>query len=137
MFWYLLGAVIAVLVFDAVLAFLIWILVAGVWNSVIRGELQVRRNFVWACLLCIAIAIANAVVIAHLQEPGNMMILSVVFILVLDEGLLSTTWFLTDSVWNNMVREKLRVTSNTTWAYLYTSVIVIANAVAIGYLWLQ
>jgi len=61
-------------------------------------------------------------------------LLDFTFILVLDLLLVIATWCLTTIIWNNVVRDGLRVESYRAWAYLLMIIVIIANAVIIAYL---
>ena len=65
MFWIVIG----ILILDAVLAAVAGLVIASIWNKVVREELKIRSNLASAFLgfvTVIAITIFNAVVIVYL-----------------------------------------------------------------------
>jgi len=54
--------------------------------------------------------------------------------LILDAFLMAATWLFIVLIWNNVIREGLKVRSNLAWAYLVFTIALIANAVIIAYL---
>jgi len=54
--------------------------------------------------------------------------------LILDAFLMAATWLFIVLIWNNVVREGLKVRSNLAWAYLVFTIALIANAVIIAHL---
>jgi len=131
----LVAATAAVLVLDAFLAAVAWLLIMVVWNTIVREELEVRSNLLWGGLLGTVVLIANAAAIAIMSPiRGISPFLSFVSNLAIDAILVYFAWFLIFLIWNNVAKEKFRVRGNLVWARLLGTVVLIANAAAIAHL---
>jgi len=130
-----LALVAAILILDACLAVATWVIVAVTWNNVVREELKVRGRLVWTFLVGIVVAITNAAPIAVLMLTlGKPTFASFFLTLIMDAILALLTWLFIEDVWNNVVREKLKVRRNFVRAFFVSIIVAIANAMAIAYL---
>ena len=62
----MLGEVFLVLVLEALLGVVIWLVANYGWNNVVREELRVKSERAWTYFLAAALSIINAILIVHL-----------------------------------------------------------------------